>query len=431
MTAAEKATIVLVGYSRTLLVGLAGHIPPGSVLVIEDPVVAASRKVQDATAADPLVDRLVLAEYQEIDRLRTLIDEEPSLREARAVLPGVEYAVPAAAHLAASLGLPGAGRRAASIFRDKSEQRRTAAAAGLRNPRFRVVGTPAEAWDFLVHVGGKCVIKPTARQASLGVRFVDLNDGPHGVADAMRLAAEPGESQLIPARGIASAVIIEEAVSGPEYSVEMLVSNGRSCFANVTAKQLAGGAFPVELGHLMPGAPPELGDQLVAATATLITAADFEFGVVHCEWIVADGAPVLVECAARIPGDEITTLLSLAYGRPFIHAYLQVLLADDPGFPGQPGHGAAIRFLTTTPGRLVRINGVAEARRAPGVEMLRLTAAPGDLVTKLTSSWDRLGYVVTRGGDAADAVRLADAAARRIRFDLDLDLDSDLPTATL
>lgn len=420
MSTSDSATIVIVGYSRMLLEGLAGQLGPNSVIVIEDPVVAANRKVPEAVATDPLVARLVLVEYQEPDRLPGLIEQEPSLREARAVLPGLEYAVLPAAQLAAALGLPGAGPGAAAIFRDKSEQRRLAGAAGLRNPAFRVVATPAEAAGFLLEVGRRCVIKPTARQASLGVQFVDPSDDLATLTAAMRVAADPAESLLVPAGGIASAVIIEEAVIGPEYSVELLVSNGTVCFANVTAKQLADGDAPVELGHRVPGAAPELTDRLVTATADLVAAAGYEYGVIHCEWIVSDGVPVLVECAARIPGDEIATLISLAYDQAFIPAYLQLMLGNAPAFPSEAEYGAAIRFLTAPAGRLVRIDGVTEARQLPGVQTLQLMAAPGEVVRPLASSWDRLGYVVTKGSDVAEAGRLAEEAARLVTFDVDL-----------
>ena len=405
--------IVLVGYSRTLLEPMAERVPAGGVLVIEDPVVAANREVAKATDADPLVGRLLLTEYQELPNIDALVAAEPALRAARAILPGSEYAVEPAARLAALLGLPGAGVEAAAVFRNKARQRRTAAAAGLRNPRFAVVSSAAEAAAFVDEVGVRCVVKPTARQASLGVRFVNPHTGE--AAAAFEHASAVDEAKLVPASGIRSEVIVEEAISGPEYSVEMLVRQGRRCFANVTAKQLVPGEHPVELGHTVPGARTgEDYTSLIESTTRLFTAAGFDTGVLHCEWIVSEHGPVLVECAARVPGDEIATLISLAFDRSFVLAYLTLMLGADPQLPAEPPYGATVRFLTTAPGTVTEVAGAEEAATLPGVQRVRITARPGDRIGPIRSSWDRVGYLVLRSADAAQARQDADRAANAI-----------------
>jgi biotin carboxylase len=413
LSTTAPGAVIVVGYSRTLLEPLTDRLPPGSVVVIEDPVVAANREVAKATDANPLVGRLLLTEYQELDNVDALVAAEPSLRSARAVLPGSEYAVEPAARLAHLLGLPGATPGAAAVFRNKARQRQTAAAAGLRNPRFAVVSNPAEAAAFVDEVGVRCVVKPTARQASLGVRFVHPHTGE--AAAAFEHAGAVDETMLVPAAGIRSEVIVEEAVSGPEYSVEMLVRQGRRCFANVTAKQLVPGEYPVELGHTVPGARTDADfDQLVEATTRLFTAAGFDTGVLHCEWIVDEHGPTLVECAARVPGDEIATLISLAYDRSFVAAYLTLMLGEDPQLPAVPPYGATVRFLTTTPGTVTEVTGADAAATMPGVQRVKITAQPGDRVGQVRSSWDRVGYLVLRSADAAQAAQDADRAAGAI-----------------
>jgi biotin carboxylase len=413
LSAVGPCAIVLVSYSRTLLEPLAETLPAGSVLVIEDPVVAVNREVAKAAEANPLIGRLLLIEFQELANIDALVAAEPGLRSARAVLPGIEYSVEAAARLASLLGLPGAGTGAAAVFRDKARQRRTAAAAGLRNPRFAVVGSAAEAAAFVDEVGVRCVVKPTARQASLGVRFVNPHTGEAAAAFEQADAVE--EILLVPASGIRSQVLVEEAVSGPEYSVEMLVHQGRPCFANVTAKQLLPGDYPVELGHTVPGAPTrEDFTKLVEATTRLFTAAGFDTGLLHCEWIVDEHEPILVECAARVPGDEIATLISLAFDRSFVVAYLTLMLGEDPGLPAEPAYGATVRFLTPAPGTMTEVAGADAAAAMPGVHQVTITARPGDRIGPIHSSWDRVGYLVLRAADAAQAQRDADRAANAI-----------------
>ncbi len=402
-----RETVVLVGFSKTLLVPLADLLPPDSVVVLEEPSIAAKRDVAKLATEYPSVARVIEAEYQTPDALVDLLRREPALRSARAVVPGVEYAVAAAADLAQRLGLPGAGAEAGRVFRDKARQRAAAASAGIANPAYEVVASAADAAGFVRRVGGRCVVKPTARQASLGVRFVTTGDE---AAAAFEFAGDVHEATLEPDRGIASGVLVEQAVEGEEYSVEALVARGAVLFANVTAKRLVPGRHPVELGHRVPGLPPADArtHALIDATARLAAATGFRDGALHAEWIIARGTAVLVECAARLPGDEIGTLISAAYDFPLAHAYLRILLGEPPVLPEKAVYGAAIRFLTAAPGVVRAVSGTEAAESVPGVRTVKVTVAAGDEVRPVTSSWDRLGYVLARAAtpEAAEAAAI-------------------------
>lgn len=411
--AIKRESVVLVGFSNTLLLPLADLLPPDSVIVIEEPSIAAKRDVGKLAEHLPAVSRIIEAEYQRSNEMAVLAAREPGLAAVSAVVPGVEYAVAAAADLAQRLGLPGAGVKAGRVFRDKAHQRRIAAEAGLTNPEFEVVNAAAEAADFVRRAGGRCVVKPTARQASLGVRFVST---PEEAVAAFAHATDVHEATLEPDRGIASGVLIERAVEGEEFSVELLMARGGVVFANVTTKRLVPGPCPVELGHRVPGlpAPDARADALIEATARLAGAAGFQDGALHAEWILAEGNPVLVECAARLPGDEIGTLISEAYGFPLAHAYLRILLGELPELPAAADHGAAIRFLTAPPGVVRTVEGAEAAKQVPGVRTVRVTANPGDVVRPVTSSWDRIGYTLARGATPQDAEEAAIKAAELI-----------------
>ncbi|GGK75264.1 ATP-grasp domain-containing protein [Mangrovihabitans endophyticus] len=404
--------LVLVGFSRTLLTALTDVLPPGSVLVVEEPDVAAKRDIPALARRFPAVSRVLLWEYQRDGAVAALLRAAPALTAARAVVPGIEYAVQPAAGLAAALGLPGAGERAAGIFRDKVRQRRAAARSGLRNPAYAAVTTAEEAVGFFRRAGGRCIVKPTTRQASLGVRFVA---GEAEVVEAVRAAEAATEPLLVPARGIPSELLIERALDGPEYSVEALVRDSRVCFTNVTAKRVLPGPYPVELGHLVPGAPsPQLATRLAEHTSRLAAESGFAYGVLHCEWIVDEEGPALVECAARLPGDEIATLISLAYGFSFVGAYVSIMAGLRPSVCVEPRGAAAIRFLSAPPGSVREVLGLADAARAAEVHAATVSVAPGDVVRPLTSSWQRVGHVITRSVSAPAAERLSRRSAEQI-----------------
>jgi biotin carboxylase len=405
-------SVVFFGFSVTLLRSLATSLPPRSVVVVEEPDAVRDRDIPALAATLPAVSRVIAAEYQDPAGLAALLDREPAITRAHAVVPGLEYAVEAAAHVADLLHLRGAGRAAASAVRDKYRLRGLAGPAGVRNPPYALVGTVAEAERFFRRAGRPCVLKPTSRQASAGVQIIRAVDQ---IAVGWALSADPDEGSRGPARGGSGPLLMEHALVGPEYSVELLVDEGRPVFVNVTAKQVLPGRFPVEIGHVVPApVDPDLAGRLRTANERLISATGFGTGIMHSEWIVEDGTPTLVECAARMPGDEISQLVSLAYDVPFVERYLCLLLGQRPTLPAAAVRGAAIRFLTAESGDVVAVEGTADAERVPGVVTVRMTATPGARYAAVTSSWDRAGYVLACGEDARAADRSARAGADRI-----------------
>ena len=398
--------ILLIGFSINLLGRV--DLPPGTVVVIEEPDVIRKRDLRAKLADYPAVSSLLACPYQDHTELRRLLASEPSLRRPRAVVPGVEYAVGAASIVATGLGLPGAGLLAGVILRDKYRQRLLATDAGLRNPEFRLVSTPGDVEDFMAGRGA-CVLKPTSRQASLGVQVLS---SPGDVADAWHRSATLDEGAAAPDRGVESQLMVERAVTGAEFSVEMLVAGGAPCFANVTAKEVLSGPYPIECGHVVPApVPRDLATGLVEATIRFGRAASFGWGVLHAEWIVDREGWVLVECAGRLPGDEICGLIAAAYEFEFVESYLRCLLGEQPSCPDQASRAAAIRFLGAAEGWVVAVGGVEAARAQPGVTDVSVEVGPGDTVRALRSSWDRIGHVISVARDPEAARRVAREAS--------------------
>ena len=72
----------------------------------------------------------------------------------------------------------------------------------------------------------------------------------------------------------------------------------------------------------------------------------------------------------------------------------------------KPRGGAAVRFLTPEPGRVVEVTGLdAGAVRAdPAFVDLQLEVGPGDEVPPLTWNEDKVGHVIARGATATEAI---------------------------
>ncbi len=402
-------THVAVGLSFALLADLDRLLPPASVLVVDEPDTLAARRARQRVTRFRCLAALIEAPTQDEPAAEHLHRHVPRPPGVQAVIPALEYAVVGAAALAQDWALPGQGLAAARILRDKTHLREAGDRHALTQPAWASVDGPAALDRFRARFGGRCVLKPANRQASVGVRLLDPQDDA-AAAWAQSCAADEAVQRARSA--LPPHFLAEQRLEGPEFSVEALVLDGECLFANITAKAVQPGVRPVELGHVVPAdLDPEVDQALRAGTDQLLAAVAYRTGVIHAEWIVVHGRPHLIECAGRLPGDAIDLLINLAYGCDLTADYLALLAGRRPEPIGAPRQAAAIRFLTAGPGFVTRIEGVEAARSLAGVVEAEVSVQVGDQVAQAASSWDRIGHVVATGAGAEQDAARAVAAA--------------------
>lgn len=408
------AQVVFVGYNAAYLRVVDGHLPAGSVVVLEEPDIIRKRGLADAAGRFACLDRIVPAPYQQSDEFVGVAAGLTADRPVAAVVPGLEYAVPAAAALAEKLGLPGAGERAARALRDKIRLREVAGAGGVRNPRWREAHGPDDIVAFAD--GAAVVVKPANRQASVGVQLLDSVD----VASAelaWQRTSSASEYEQVPDRALTWRFLVEERLRGPEFSTEALVRDGEIVFANVTAKTVIPGPYPVELGHLLP-APLDEATQAAFDTAIhdLVAALGFGTGILHAEWILTGEGPALVECAGRCPGDHIVDLVDIAYDTTIRLTLIDLLAGRPVTLPSRAARTASIRFLAAPPGTVTEVTGTDTAAELPGVVDVEVDVAPGAQIRAWASSWDRAGHVIVTGPDPTTTGERLAAATAAVRI---------------
>lgn len=410
--------VVVVGFSPAMAQAVERFSPASSVVFVEEPDVARKRAAGVFLQGIACCASLLTWEYQRqdaADEFYLSAAAGPVAGAPTAIIPGVEYATPFAARLAERYGLRHAGVRPAELLHDKARLRRVAAAAGVRNPISRVARSSADVQQLLTEVDGPVIVKPSRRQASVGVTRVE-----HAaqVEEAYAHAIRSDEGACAPDRPIESDVLVEEYVEGTEYSVELLVDDGTVVFANTTAKTLFDGPCPVEQGHVLPLQEDHVQRAaLVRSTEQVLAAVGFRSGAVHCEWIERGGELFLVECAGRVPGDGITTLISLAWGLDFVASYVTMMRGRlDPGsLPSAPQQHASVWFSKAAPGVVDRIDGLEEVTTTPGVVAASaLVGGPEAVVGPLESSWDRTAMVIAVGPSAARAAATAREAVANV-----------------
>ncbi|MFF3505022.1 acetyl-CoA carboxylase biotin carboxylase subunit family protein [Streptomyces sp. NPDC003247] len=338
-------------------------------------------------------------------------------RPVRAVLNVGEVFVEAAGALAETLGLPGPGTHAARVCRNKLLQRLAAPALA---PRWMLLD-PARAaavrdWDAF-----PAVLKPAGRMSSSGVRAVA---GPDAVPP---LLAGYGPDELL---------LLEERITGREFSVETLVRDGAVLWAGITAKDTneSGTSFFTETGHTSP-APhltPAQERLLLDANAAFLRAVRFCTGMSHAEFRLTPGdRVVLMEAAARPPGDAITRLWRLATGMDLDAALLDLALGTRP--PTAPPRRRARQVYLDHPRGLladvtaedVPVHWVSERGRWPDLPPVAEDAPPrvhtvmvsrhrGDLLGDQSDSQGRSVSVVLDGPLDADLDAVAHDAVRDV-----------------
>lgn len=408
MSADPALEVLLVGYNDLLLTAL-DDLPDVHVTVVEEPDLWSGKGLATRAARHPCLGPPVLARYQQDDDYRRLLTERPA---PDAVVPGLEYAVEAAADLAEGFGLPGVGRPAAHVLRDKLALREALVGSGLREVRAREVSSAQEVAAFVAEVGPS-VLKPAGRQASLGVVLLDSPDEAPAAWSATTLA---DEGRQVAGRTMRWRYLVEERLRGPEVSVECLVADGHVVWANLTRKSVLPGPAPVEAGHVV-GHPV---GRWAEHMQRLVDVVGVRTALLHAEWIGSEDGAALVECAARPPGDRITRLLDLAY-EDDVHRHLVRTLSGRTSTPRpHPTRGAAIRFLSAAhEGVLAGVTGVEAARALRGVDEVSVTAAPGTPVGPPSSSWSRLGHVVALAAGPEEADRRARAALEALEVEVD------------
>ncbi|MFJ7416087.1 ATP-grasp domain-containing protein [Streptomyces sp. NPDC098077] len=316
----------------------------------------------------------------------------------RVVFTGREPALGPAARMAEALGVAGNPPRSVETVQNKDACREFLARAGFRQPAVRLCRDRQEAEQALRETHGPWVVKPRVGGGSLGVSKVT---SPTELSGALGLL--PDEEPFL----------VEEFVEGEEFSVEGLFLDGSPHVLAVTAKRKLPPPFFVEVGHSLPAALPQGVTEKVTETVTeALKALKLRFGLFHVEfWLTAEGI-VLGEVHARLAGGYIHRML--AYAVPGLEMFGAVF--DDA--LGRPRAAAdlvctragASRFFTPPAGRLIAVEGWAEASSHPAVVAAELRVAPGDVIAPYRHSEERIGALTV----GADTVRAAEELVGRL-----------------
>ncbi|MFD8368988.1 ATP-grasp domain-containing protein [Streptomyces hygroscopicus] len=371
--------------------------------------------------SEALADAVLRVDPRDDDALLAAVLPLHRERPVDAVVPGFEYDVPAAAMLARRLGLPGLPVGAARRLRYKHLMREALDRAGVTSAAHRVVDTSRDDWRTEVEsavreLSPPCVVKPVNLGGSVLVRLARSVDDAMAAVAAIA-AASPDAFGLTPL----PLALIEEYVEGPEYSVEGYLTPQGPSIVSVTRKLLGPEPYFVERGHVVGAVPDAALDAAVGAyTERVISALGLTTGVFHGEVRITGRGPVLMEMGARLPGDRICKLISLAHGVDLAQVFVDCLLGETVAphpVDAAPRRAAGIRFLLRPGlGTYTAVTGLDDARGLDGHVESALAHAPGTPIPQASDFSARLGWFIFTAPDSHALEAVLDKADHMVVF---------------
>ena len=310
------------------------------------------------------------------------------------------------AYACSRLGLTGISYETAVKATDKGEMIRAFEQSGVEHPWYYILSSEEDMTRLSDRITYPCITKPTDNSGSRGVMLVNSREE---LEEALAYSRENGRT---------GSVIVEEYMTGPEVSVEVMVLEGVPHVLQVTDKLTTGAPHFVEMGHTQPCRLPEADLEKIRDLASRAAkAVGITDGPAHVEIILTGSGPKMVELGARMGGDCITThLVPLSTGVDMIRATIEISLGKKPDIAPKWDKGSAIRFFDIPAGIISGITGEAEAKALPNIREISISKRPGDAAGSIGSSVDRGGFVIAQAENADAAAAASEAARDTVRF---------------
>ena len=314
------------------------------------------------------------------------------------------------------LNLFGVSRKQAVVATNKHLMREAFKKGDAPSPISILAKSAEDAWEQFMAMPGDAILKPSRNSGSRGIAKV--SKGCNGVSEVSKedfyklydIALEESRD---------NSVLIEQFIEGPEFSVEIIVWEGKVNVLTVTDKKTTEAPHFVELGHNQPSCFPEETVALIKDAAVRgVKALGVDKCACHAEVKVQDGKAYLMEIGARMGGDFISTVLTrLSTGIDMVAAAIDCALNIEPDLtPKAAPQGVCIRYFCPKPGKLVSISNT-EVLDDSRVHEWEIYHQVGDEIPEVTSSLCRAGHVIVTEETPQKAIAYADSLLNEVKIE--------------
>ena len=366
-------------------------------------------------------------QYADTAICANITDEEVMLKIAReegvdgVIHPCSEVSMNVMGRINDELGLAGITREQAIRATNKHLMREAFKKGNAPSPKSILTESAEEAWKHLQNdFSTDGILKPSRNSGSRGIAKVTRDMPKEDFEKAYYIALEESRDK---------SVLIEQFIEGPEFSIEIIVWNGKVNVLTVTDKKTTEAPHFVELGHNQPSCrTAEEVETLKAAAVAGVKALGVNNCACHAEAKLSqqvnkttgqqETVAYLMEIGARLGGDFISTELThLSTGIDMVAAAVDVALGIEPDLSvKEEPKGACIRYFCPKPGKLVSISNL-EALEDPRVYKKKIYVQVGDMIPEVTSSLCRSGHVIVTEETPQKAIELAEKLINEVKLE--------------
>lgn len=247
-----------------------------------------------------------------------------------------DLAVLTVCYVAEKMGLTGNGITSSQISVNKYLMKKAFIDNGV--PAANYILTDGIAIPDVSTLKFPLIVKPTDRSGSRGVTRLDSS------SDNLKGAIERAIDQSLEKKAL-----VEEFITGTEYSVECLSFEGNHQCLSLTKKYTTGNPHYIEIGHLEPS---DLDKKHIEKITEIVfkglDSLNILYGASHSELKICGNEIKIIEIGARMGGDMIgSSLVYLSTGYDFVKAVIDISLGKEPdSIPESTHKTAAIRYIT-------------------------------------------------------------------------------------
>lgn len=345
-------------------------------------------------------DETVLADFSDREAIRTLAER---LRADALCASCNDFSALSCAWAAEQLGLPGHDPyETASILHHKDRYRDFALANDIPTPRAEGCSSVEAARSAATRLTFPLIVKP-----------VDLTGG-KGISVARDASELDAAIRKALAATRAGRVVLEEFLEGSRHGFTCLIRDGRVVFHFQDNEHYFLNPYLVSAASTPAQVPAGTADELRAVTeriAGLLALAD---GIVHIQYILHGGRPVIIEICRRPPGDLYVDLVTHAtgidYPRQIVRAACGLGL-DDIGQAETTGAFLRHCIMSRETGT---ISGLAIDPAVEGkIIDSMLWWKPGDVIADVMTH--KLGILFLRFDSEAEMLALSDRMQDLVR----------------
>lgn len=370
---------------------------------------------------------LTISELMEVDVPYEidLNDEDAVLSKAKELsekynIVGVftlnEYRVALAARIRKVLGITyGLSYEAAFRCRNKKETRKILTDNNVNSVKYRLIRSIEEADKALETIHLPVVIKPSNDAGSEMVYCCKTINEVHSAIQSIQEC----KGNLV-GQEIDKEILLEEFLTGPEFSVETYTFNKQTKIIAITAKKVLSPFNPIEVGHTVPARiDADTVKSIEKIIKDSVEAIGIDYSITHIELKLTPMGPKIIEINARPGGDQITTLVEMTTG----YNLHEIELLASLGLPIDKAHkreiissSASIRFLISDSDGIIEFGDQLSVLDNPLVTQVVMYEEDGDLVEKTTSNYNRLGYFIVKGSDSQYSEEIAEGLLSKINI---------------